>query len=176
MRTTWAEYVVQQQLKGIFPSSCVPWSRIRSCLWYSAYTMASSTSRSLPTEPRAPQEANKSSTPVPADVEPATPGMLSGEAEDTTNQRKYKYSVTRRLLAFIFAWMIHASFIVLPGSLDSLEQSNVPSNVVGVVLRSGQNIPLYVLSLFSCPSLQPPPPPGPRASVSSFSFLPPFDW
>ena len=134
--------------------------------------MASSTSRSLPTESRAPQNANKSSTPVPADVEPAIPGMLSGEAEDTTKQRKYKYSVARRLLAFIFAWMIHASFIVLPGSLDSLEQSNVPSDVGGVVLRSGQNIPLYVPSLFSCPSLQPPPPPSKSFSCFVLLFFP----
>lgn len=97
--------------------------------------MASSTPGSPPAGFNAPlpQQPEDEKNPVTVYV----------SSEEAVNKNKgRKYSILRRLLAFIFGWLITAAFVVLPGSLNNLEQSH-PQKVEGV-LRSVQNVPLYV--------------------------------
>jgi hypothetical protein len=95
-----------------------------------------------------------------------------GNEEAVNKNKGRKYSILRRLLAFIFSWLITAAFVVLPGSLNNLEQSH-PQKVDGV-LRSVQNVPLYVpflpFLIFHFKS------PLPSKSLSSLKVVVNFDY
>ncbi|KAI0248528.1 hypothetical protein BJV78DRAFT_789744 [Lactifluus subvellereus] len=76
---------------------------------------------------------------------PAT-GAHNREVEDLAKKRTF--SIVRRILAFVFVWLISAAFIVLPGALDGLKENH--ARPVEVLLHSIQNIPLLVFSCIFC--------------------------